>query len=273
MDLPLLVTIDAIPGGWSMFDKPQISGDVREANEGFHVVCHIGNHHGHRRLDFAHRRGYSLRRTNVAGTVWDCQDQHRVIVLVVCQATIHAVVLLTVFPADEKSGSTRRAISVAACGREKRCADADIRLRLCSSRSSESVAITASSGPLATRPPPTAATRSALRRSGPGIASNMTTGSSERAASANVNPPGLVTNKDAVCIKAGTSSTQPSTLSDERATPRLSSFRRMRALWPVIATTCIRSSLSQSRAATWSIRAGPIPPPIKRTTVARSSSP
>ena len=103
------------------------------------------------------------------------------------------------------------------CGRAKFRALTDIRNAHCSSRSRESVAATASSGPSATTPPPAAATnRSALRSSGPGIASNITIGSSDKAASAVVSPPGFVTSTEAVCINAATSFTQPSTRSELR---------------------------------------------------------
>src|SRR5712691_160261 len=122
----------------------------------------------------------------------------------------YAVILLTRECAETSRFVMRRTISAVASGRAKRCAQADILLRALSSRSRETTARDVSSGLFVTIPAPASATRAELRCSGPGMASKSTSGNPQRAASAIVRPPGLVTNTDATFIRAAMSSVHPS---------------------------------------------------------------
>src|SRR5499433_3732236 len=164
---------------------------MSEAREPRHVIRNIDDHNGHRWLGRANRNSDSFRDPDVSGAVGNRQDQHRIICcLVVNYSFVHAVLLFAMLCIGASSLSVSRAIVVAASGCASPFALTDIRWRAVSSCRSESAASAACRALFVKTPAPASAIRSALRRSGPGIASKITNGKADIAASAVVRPPG-----------------------------------------------------------------------------------
>src|SRR5205085_8646529 len=63
--LPLLVAINPIPRGGRVLDEPQISRHMREARERRHVIRHVCDYHGRRRLLGTNRRRDAFGQSNM----------------------------------------------------------------------------------------------------------------------------------------------------------------------------------------------------------------
>src|SRR5262245_35519002 len=185
---------------------------MSEASERRHVFGNVHHNNGQGRFHCANGSGDTTGYAGVPGAICDRQDQDGMIShTALFQVLFHAVPVIASADISVGSLSTSRAIVLAACGRARLLAFADIRCRLFSSWRSETASRAASRTVFVNTPASASAMRPALRRSGPGIASKATSGKPDIAASAEVSPPGFVINNDASCISAATSSVHPST--------------------------------------------------------------